>query len=142
MDQAHNAGPSWLPAILAEIAAVAGVEAALKLAEQYGGTRRVIPARLSPDHWLIQCVGREAALAIVERFVTRPPDGRPYGVEIVIPLGPTGSAAAVRRRLQQALDAGMTARDAALAAGVHERTVYRARRKMRQDGDDPQGSLF
>lgn len=51
----------WLPPLLAEIAEVAGLDAALALAEARGGSRITIPARPRPDHWFAQTVGMEAA---------------------------------------------------------------------------------
>lgn len=131
--------PSWLPEVLADIAEAAGLDAALKLAEHYGGTRRKIPAHAGDDHWLVQCVGRKAADSICALF-RQGADARQSGQEIVIPLGPTGTMRAARRRMINALEAGAPAREAARAAGMHERSAYRMRRRLKSD--DGQGSLF
>lgn len=131
-----------LPAVLREIAEAAGISAALALAESYGGTRRMIPASVTSDHWLAQCVGLEAARKICDLYRQQATGERPFGQELLIPLGPTGGLAAARQRMLHALGAGASARDAARAAGLHERTVYRARRKLKRDRCDEQGELM
>ena len=50
---------SYLPGALAEIASVAGLVAALAIAEKWGGARAYFPARVSEGHWLVDLVGRE-----------------------------------------------------------------------------------
>ena len=51
----------WLPPLLAEIAEVAGLDAALALASARGGSRITIPAHPRADHWFARAVGMEAA---------------------------------------------------------------------------------
>lgn len=46
-----------LPSVLGEIADVAGIAAALAIADKVGGTRINIPARVQDDHWLVETVG-------------------------------------------------------------------------------------
>lgn len=131
--------PSWLPAVLADIAEVAGIDAALALAERYGGTRRKIPAFAPDGHWLVECVGRPAADAICAQF-RQGAGARQFGQEVLIPLGPTGTMRAARRRMVQALENCATAREAAIAAGMHERSAFRMRKRIKDSGG--QGSLF
>ncbi|MBK5957410.1 hypothetical protein CCR97_04195 [Rhodoplanes elegans] len=134
---------SWLPALLAEIAEVAGLEAALKLAESHGGTRMSIPARITSDeHELVQCVGREAADKICALYRQGTGSGRSCGINVLIPRGPTGAIADARRRLAKALAGGASAAEAARAAGMTERSAYRARARGRAEQDDKQGRLF
>ncbi|KPF98824.1 hypothetical protein IP86_10900 [Rhodopseudomonas sp. AAP120] len=136
---------SWLPDLLAQIAEVAGLDAALKIAESHGGTRRQIPARV-PDgeHWLTDCVGREAAEKICKHFRQGTGGGGFGGAYLLIPRGPTGTVAAARRRMQKALREGKSASEAARVAGMTERTAYRARSRARKGGgwDDNQNELF
>lgn len=133
---------SWLPALLAEIAEVAGLEAALKLAESHGGRRVSIPARIpADDHPLVQSVGRVAAEKICAHYRQGTGSGRSCGIYIVVPLGPSGALAGARRRLAKALAEGASAAEAARAAGMTERSAFRARARLR-DRDDKQGRLF
>lgn len=133
---------TWLPELLAEIAEAAGLDAALKLAEAFGGTRKRFPAHVPQGrHWLTDCVGRAAADRICDTFRQGSGSGRFRGVYVMIPRGPTGTVAAARRRLTQALDEGKSASEAARAAGLTERTAYRVRARSRRR-DDKQGNLF
>ena len=57
----------------------------------------------------------------------------------VLPLGPASVLRSARRRAAEALASGKTASEAALEAGLHERTIWRM--KARSSEDD-QGHLF
>ena len=50
-----------LPGVLAEIAAVAGEDAALAVAAAHGGTQVYIPPAPARDHWLARLVGHALA---------------------------------------------------------------------------------
>ncbi|MBK5958797.1 hypothetical protein CCR97_11330 [Rhodoplanes elegans] len=128
---------SWLPGLLAEIAEVAGLDAALALAAARGGTRVRIPAQADDDHWLVRCVGRKAADAICIHF--RQGSNRPRGVYVEVPLGRTANA---RRVMAQALARGASAAEAARAAGMTERSAYRMRRRAHRLSDDRQARFF
>jgi hypothetical protein len=132
-----------LPGLLAEIAEVAGLDAALMLAERVGGTRVSIPARATPDHWLVELVGRKAADAICDQFRTLSAEGREAGARhVVIPRGPAGCLTKARRRLAEELIAGTSAREAARRAGLSERAAFRMRARMRDEENSPQGRLL
>lgn len=131
-----------LPGLLGEIAEIAGLEAALAIAEEVGGTRVSIPARVADDHWLVKTAGREAAEKICDHLRILSPDGREAGARhVVIPRGPTGLMAKARTRLAKELEAGTSAREAARRSGLSERTAWRMRARL-QDEDDSQGKLF
>ncbi|KAF0136668.1 MAG: hypothetical protein FD139_727 [Methylocystaceae bacterium] len=137
-----KADVSHLPPLLAEIAEVAGLVAAVQLAKAKGGTECYIPARAPDDHWLVQCVGREAADKLCAHFVAaiESDSGRSrHGVKILLPLGEAGSRAEARRRVREALEQGKTLSEAARSGGVHQRTVQNIRARMK---DKRQGSLF
>ncbi|NJL08486.1 MAG: hypothetical protein HC829_03470 [Bacteroidales bacterium] len=124
--------PSDLPGVLAEIADVAGVEAAFKLAEKYGGTRRSFPAQMpNGPHWLSDCVGVEAAKKICASFRCVSAKGRGSGIYLLIPRGPTGPISEARQNLEQALAEGASAAEAARRAGMTERAAYRARARLK-----------
>lgn len=114
---------SHMPEVFVEIARVAGTEAAWELVRAQGGVTVYIPAELKEDHWLVELVGVEAAQKICNHYRT----GR-GGVRLTIP---TAKHATSRERLVKALEAGMTAPQAALASGMHERSAYRARKRIR-----------
>jgi len=124
---------SSLPSVLAEIAHVAGADAAWALARTHGGTTIYIPHQAKPGHWLAELVGLAAAQKICRYY--RVGDS---GIRLLIPLA---KQAGSRERLVKALADGMSAPEAARTAGMHERTAYRARKRI-ADRDDDQGSLF
>lgn len=125
----------WLPQSLREIADVAGLDAALALAEAYGGRRVKLPSSFRPGSWLDKTVGEVAARAIVQHFGTTPLD---------IPLAGAGTYAQMRRNMAMRFDeltaANASAAQIARELGITERAV-RLRRAARR-GDDGQGRLF
>lgn len=123
---------AWLPQLLAEIAEVAGLDAALALAAKRGGTEIYVPRRASEDHWLTATVGIEAADKICRQWSAE---------RITLPLGPRGSAAKVRATVDRMIAEGRSTAEIALACGYTSRTVERRKRKARAS-DDRQGRLF
>lgn len=118
--------PSWLPALLADIAGATSIETALALAEAKGGQRVHLPSAPAAGHWLTLLVGAEHAAII----------GRDFGPgDIDVPRGPTGSFASFRRSFYQQLDRlereGLSANAIAEAAGTTLRTVKRNRAARR-----------
>lgn len=124
---------SDMPVVVAEIESIAGTEAALKLALAKGGRSVYIPFDVDESHWLAQVVGLEAARKICNHYRV----GN-TGVRLLIP---TAKLAIQRRRLREALEAGASAPEAAQAAGMHERSAYRERKRKRFK-DNRQKSLF
>lgn len=122
---------SDLPGILADIAAVAGDEAAVLVAKVAGGRRVYIPrpAGLRAGHWLVEAVGPDRARLIADLL---------GGGEVDLPLGPGGSRARTTRAIHRALDNGLSVTAIVRLTGVDDSTVWRhkARRKCRQ------GDLF
>jgi len=127
--------PGWLPALLAEIAQVAGLDAALKLAEARGGTEIYVPAEAPDGHWLVETVGRPAADAICGHFM-----GGGRGTRLELPLGPAGTAAQIRRRVDRMISEGKSEREIALATGYTGRGVRLRRAKARSGSE--QDDLF
>lgn len=124
--------PEDLPGYLGEIAEAAGVDAALALAKARGGTRIDIPARVTEGHWLVEVVGRKAADQICDYFRTLSAEHREAGVRhIVIPRGPVAIMKQAQKQLEQELLAGASPRAAARAAGLSERTAFRAQKRLR-----------
>lgn len=129
-----------LPALLAEIAEIAGIDAALAIAEAKGGIQGRITSQLRPGNWLVKCVGMEKAKLISAHFLA----GRGR-IDLDIPLGPTGSVKAdIRRRAiayQKALADGHTVFKTARMIGVTRRSVQRFKARM-NERDEDQGDLF
>ena len=129
--------------MLHEIAEVAGLDAAVQLAREYGGTEVSIPRQVAGDHWLVRCVGAKAAAKICDHYCVRDADGHAVGgFRIYVPLAGTGIMARTIAELARALETqDLSVRAAARRFGVSDRTVKRLQAKMRR-GSDRQGSLF
>ncbi|WEK00617.1 MAG: hypothetical protein P0Y59_02680 [Candidatus Sphingomonas phytovorans] len=121
-----------LPAILAEIADVAGQDAALAVAAARGGTQVYFPPVPGERHWLSLLIGHDAALAVCDRLTAG------IGSRHDVPLGPSGRAARAGAQVDRMLRAGRSERDIALATGYTARGV----RKRRAGLDDRQLDLF
>ena len=105
-----------LPGVLADIAGATSEVVALRLARALGGTEIHLTRKLVADNKLVKAVGMDDAQKIV--------DALGYG-PLLIPM-----AAALRRGQKHAQIArrrseGVKVSDVALAAGCHERSVYR-----------------
>lgn len=130
-----------LPQVLAEIAEIAGVDAAWAIADARGGQEITLPATPSKDHWLTLLVGQEAASAICNYFRAD------HRLRLLIPMG-----SALRRRQQVAAVLNSAGRgkgerasvhQAAHELGLHKRTIYRYRAKQggAREQDDGQGEM-
>lgn len=129
---------SGLPGLLGDIADIVGPTIALDIARSRGGTRVSIPPVAQAGHWLTELVGFETADRICRGLATLDADGRVHGVDQeIIPLGPASLLKRARQQARQALDSGKSTRDAAIEAGLHERTIWRMKAK-----DKDQGELF
>lgn len=125
-----------LPGVLAEIAEVAGEDAALAIAQARGGTQVYVPPVPPEDHWLCQLVGVTAAREIADAL-TCGISGR----RLELPLGPAGHGANIRAKVDAMLRDGASERDIALATRYTTRAIRRRRAKLGLE-DDRQMSLF
>lgn len=128
-----------LPGLLAEIAEVAGVGAALAIAEVKGGASAYIPAPpVRAEHWLVLACGQAAADAIAGHFAVR------GGAHYKIPLGPVASRYRLWRKMHQMIDRDIPAAEIARRLGIDERTVRRHRKgeSGQAAADDRQAALF
>ncbi|MGL5447463.1 MAG: hypothetical protein ACRDBL_09155 [Rhabdaerophilum sp.] len=130
-----------LPALLAEIADVAGLDAALAIAQAKGGINARFCSRLGPENWLVEAVGMEKAKVISDHFTS----GRGR-IEFDIPLGPTSSykqaMLARARAMQRALASGETTNHTARSVGITRRSVQRFKLRLAEDEDPDQRDLF
>lgn len=126
-----------LPGILAEIAEVAGEDAALTIARVRGGTQIYVPPLPDNDHWLCRLIGRDEARAVCERLTCGVGPRR-----VDLPLGPTGSLAKARARVDAMIADDRSERDIALATGYTTRAIRRRRQQLGIKRDDGQLSFF
>lgn len=117
--------PGALPGVLCEIAEVAGVEAALQIAELFGGARLFIPAHVKPDCWLARAVGEASAKAISAHFTSGD-----HSQNIEIPLGETGAAARRRQAVEAMLAEGVPNEEIARRLRVTARSVRRHKARL------------
>jgi DNA-binding CsgD family transcriptional regulator len=120
-----------LPQVIADIAQVAGEEAAWTLAREKGGRQVYIPGRVDAGHWLAKLVGLDAAQKICIFY-----RAGGSGTHILIPMA---SAARSREELAKAIAEGGSSNELAGRFGKHERTIRRHKARLR---DDRQGKLF
>lgn len=117
--------------ILAEIAVAAGEDAALAVARAKGGARAYIPgteaikSSCKKSNWLVDLVGREAALKISDALLP----GR-HGMAIAIPLGPMDYRRIIAGKIDALLDEGKGANEISRTLHVSRSTIF-ARRKAR-----------
>lgn len=126
-----------LPGVLADIAEIAGEEAALAIARVRGGTQVYLPPVPDNDHWLCRLIGRDEAKAVCERLTCGF-----AGMRVDLPLGPTGHAAKGRAKVDQMLRDRRSERDIALATGYTTRAIRRRRKALDLPSDDRQLPLF
>ncbi len=107
-----------LPGILAEIAQVAGSEAALAVAQARGGSKAYFSEQPRDDNWLVAAVGRQAASLIARHFACGT-----GGVELHVPLGPAAGRARIWREIRRRHRQGQTKPQIARALSICERSV-------------------
>ncbi|ODR93543.1 hypothetical protein AUC70_11820 [Methyloceanibacter stevinii] len=129
----------YLPDVLAEIARVAGLQAAMKVAKEKGGMRVHIPGTASEGHWLTLAVGREAAESICKHFAAGQRGG---GMKVDIPQGPAGLVAQRRAIADRMIAEGATTAAIVEASGYTERAVQQRKAKKRLGRDPRQQDLF
>jgi Mor family transcriptional regulator len=110
-----------LPKLMEDISRLIGPELAMELARRHGGTRLYIPLPSTldagnPGHWLVDCVGYPAALALAEAYGGREHFDLPK-CEAALRLA--RDAAILEERRHEPV------KTVALRHGVTERTVFR-----------------
>jgi hypothetical protein len=132
---------SRLPGILAEIADVAGEEAALAIARARGGVQIYVPPCPAEDHWLSLLLGHAAAQKVCDQLTAGVGPRR-----VDVPQGPAGRLATIRASDQAVIDAMIrdqrSERDIALSTGYTERSVRRRRAKLGKPADTRQISFL
>ncbi|MEL6487556.1 MAG: hypothetical protein AAFQ13_10500 [Pseudomonadota bacterium] len=116
---------------LADIARVAGDEAALTIGRALGGTQVYFPSAPAADHWLSQMVGHEAAVAIGEELTAGI-----GGIRIDVPVGQFGHAESLRAKVDRMIAEGKSERDIALTTRYTTRGVRKRRALLRERQPD------
>lgn len=131
-----------LPPVLATIATVAGLDAAMTLAEARGGTRIYVPAAVPEGHWLARAIGAEAAARLAAHYRITDADGSARGTIIELPLGGVGLRSDTWRQIVGMIRAGHTNAQITMRLGVSRDTVKRHRAKLRAGIDGTQLSML
>ncbi|MBY6243997.1 hypothetical protein [Methylosinus sp. Sm6] len=130
----RGVGPySSLPLILRQIAEASSLDAAMSLAAAKGGTRIYVPRRLTDDHWLIACMGRDGARALAQLY---------GGEDIVLPADPRRGQHARVRAIRRGIAKGEAADEIAQACNVTRRQIFWHKARMRDRRDRRQKDLF
>jgi DNA-binding NarL/FixJ family response regulator len=121
-----------LPSLLAEMAEVAGRDAAAKIASAVGGCRIYLPAHAEDDHWLVKAVGRQLADKLMRHFSIAGTRGA--RLDIPLPSASVHTQAQQSRsvRIRELSESGQSAREIARTLGIAERTVFSHRRRHRE----------
>lgn len=123
-----------LPETLREIAEVAGLPAALAIAEHWGGIRLDMPATPDGTHRLAAVVGMQAAAQLAEEY---------QGEQLDIPRAAKALRQVIYQTIAQRYADGASAAQLAREYGCTERWIYVIVRRMGQDtGDDSQEQLL
>ena len=118
-------GAHLLPGVLREVAEEAGVRAALKLADAFGGRELYVPFKLTDEHPIVEAIGKEASAKMVKLY---------GGGRVLVPLDPNASASRQKRTIVKMLREGKSVQTIAGACGCHIRTVLRVKAD-KDDGD-------
>lgn len=116
-----------LPALLAEIAEVAGVEAALALARERGGRRAHFIRNPKPGHWLSLLIGHDAAKAVGGHLC-----GSNASIELTVPMGPCRRDVARWVVIAQMIADNCSNAEIARKTGCHYKTVQCLRNGKRK----------
>ncbi len=120
--------------LLDDIRELVGDEVADKLIAEAGGMRISLPrpSALTPNSRISRLIGYEDAKRIVDAVCPAS-----VGVaQFTVPLSVHSRQQRTNQRLSELLSRdGLTSNDVARLAGVHVRTVYRHKARMRRDGE-------
>ena len=127
-----------LPDLLERVEEALGHAAMLKLAHAFGGQRINIPNKVRPSSRWAKHLGVELAQQIADLIGG--------DTDITVPLGPMAHGARARRRVRTLLGEGKSTNEVVREVGLHEVTVRRLRRRMRDSDaggtDGRQSDLF
>ena len=122
-----------LPQGLRDLVGVLGEADAFRLVERRGGGRLVLPARVHPDHPLIDELGLRVFAALVDA----------YGREVIeLPKYDSVARQLRHERVRKHRGEGLTIDQVAVATGYTRRQVFNILADWAPDGADAQQDLF
>lgn len=116
---------------------VIGPNLTRRLCDLYGGRTVYVPREPMKAGWLAQAVGLDAARKLCDHYTV----GN-TGVRVAVPKGDNVQLAGRAADVARMTDEGMSAGDIAIALNIHERSVYRARRKVNRQRAKRLGKLI
>lgn len=122
---------AYMTPLLNRIADVAGERAAIIIGREKAGQQIYIPETATPDHWLSELVGLDAAHALACKWGSK---------HIVIPPALAGEKIRRARTIADLLDKGYSINEIVRRTGVSFNTVRNHAKKRRPN--DRQGELF
>ena len=126
-----------LPPMLQHWVELSGLDAVMRLVQRFGGTRVYIPMpeHITPDHWLAQELGVEAARAVAKAYTQE---------ILLVPMATQALEKLKENLIRIDLGNGLSVRDIALKHRVHERRVWRIKATAQRqcEAPDPQQYLF
>ena len=132
-----------LPKVIAEIARIAGADAAWTLVREKGGTSIYIPPEVDAGHWLAVLIGLEAAQRLCLHFRDPTADQTYLGRRVSIPLASSAQKSAAWLKV---LDGDLSLAETARLMGVDQRTVSYRRARHSKPGKrrslPGQGDMF
>ncbi|CUX41513.1 hypothetical protein O9X90_14570 [Agrobacterium leguminum] len=122
---------AYMTPLLNRIADVAGERAAVILGREKAGQQIYVPETATPDHWLSELIGLDAAKAMAVRWGSK---------HIVIPAALAGDKIRRAATIAELLDKGYSINEIVRRTGVSFNTVRNHAKKRPRD--DRQGELF
>lgn len=113
--------PDYLPQSVIELIDVVGLNAALNIVEQCGGTRLFVPKKMKKAHWLLTSIGAEQFEKLIAVY---------QGMEIEIPRCYAAMAALREREIYASAAAGATNSELAREFGYTERGIRKIKRRV------------
>lgn len=107
--------PAQLPGSLGEVVDAIGIDAALRLVEQLGGTRLYVPERMTPNHPVVALLGHKHAYTLASQF---------GGDQIILPRCVAAMRALRDTAIREQRSGGASTKTLALKHGLTERQIY------------------
>lgn len=114
---------------------IAGEEGVCAVQLARGGTQVTVPRRPKSDHWLCEAIGVEKANAVCRSLWVLNADNQLISYpRTIIPLGFAGLLARTLADVDRRLMEGQSARKIAVQIGISERTIWRRRARLVEEG--------
>lgn len=107
-----------LPPLLQEITDVISFDAAIKIAEAFGGQRISVPGKVHQGHVLVAVLGMKDAVAFCHYFTGG------SRVHLDVPFGPTSHKAQREARIAKMVALGKSANEIAKASQMTRRNAF------------------